>query len=78
MIKLKCFICSEPTNENYLCQEHCNELYKMFINRINIIEKPEFKHHCMICREFQKRIIINYHIWCFIYDKDIFGRVESA
>jgi hypothetical protein len=71
VIELKCFICSEHTNEKYLCQEHCKELYQMLINRTNIIEKPEFKHHCMICGEYQDRIIINYPTWFYICNKDV-------
>jgi hypothetical protein len=32
----------------------------MLDKKVGVVETPDFKHHCSICGEFEKRIIIEY------------------
>lgn len=75
----KCFICDTPLSKDgiNLCKEHTiaalEVLYtgKYKDKNYNIIENPEFKHHCGICGEWENRTIINYPEWLFLCEKDI-------
>ena len=57
---MECYICRKRLEKGYLCKKHCNELKEMLDRKENIIENPTFAHHCLICGEFEDRIIIEY------------------
>jgi|GEM_PF-1552957 len=70
-MKEKCYICGiEVSNKGvFLCEEHALELQKCLVNGENLILKPEFPEHCMICGNWECRIIVNSLGWNYICDE---------
>lgn len=64
----KCIICKKELNQQdvFLCEEHTVCLAEILDmgeykgKKYKRIENAEFKHHCAICGEYKKRVIINY------------------
>lgn len=61
----------------FLCKEHTIEALEVLYTGVfqnkkyDIYDKPEFKHHCGICGEWENRIIINFPGWLFLCDRCI-------
>jgi hypothetical protein len=72
-----CFICNKITEQVYLCELHANELYKMLKNKERVIENPDWKVHCLICGEYENRIIVDYPNAGPFCDKDIIESKNS-
>lgn len=68
---MECFICGKKIQQGYFCDEHLKELKEMLYLEKNIIKNPNERHHCMICGEYQDRVIIEYPNVGYICDKDI-------
>ena len=64
----KCIICNVKLVHSgvFLCERHTNKLEDNYKTEENIITTPTFKEHCMICGEWENRIIINYPEWNYI------------
>lgn len=60
MEKQTCYICNEQVTvkDIWLCKEHAFNLNRHFESGFCLIKKPEFANHCMICGEWENRIIL--------------------
>jgi len=70
-MRMKCFLCSTKLDLGYLCKAHAEELKRMLDLKINLIEKPEWKHHCDLCGEYKHRKMVEYGSYAYFCDKDI-------
>lgn len=68
---MKCFLCSKQLEVVCLCKTHADELKQMLDMNINLIKKPEWKHHCSLCGEYEHRKMIEYKSYAYFCDKDI-------
>lgn len=57
---MECFVCGKHIEEGCLCKEDSELLYNVLHSQDNIINNPDFRHHCSICGEYENRIIIEY------------------
>ena len=57
---MKCFLCSKALDIGYLCKAHAGELKRMLDVKTNLIEKPEWKHHCSLCGEYVDIKMVDY------------------
>lgn len=39
--------------------------------KINLIERPEWRHHCSLCGEYEHRKMVEYGSYVYFCDKDI-------
>lgn len=68
---MKCFLCSNKLSQGYLCKTHAEELKRMLDMKLNLIEEPEWKHHCCLCGEYEQRKMVEYGSYAYFCDKDI-------
>ena len=68
---MECFVCSKNSGEGYLCEEHAKILKKMLDEKKGIVESPEWMHHCVICSEYQNRVLVEYTQAGYFCDRDI-------
>lgn len=68
---MKCFLCSNKLSLGYLCEEHAKELKHMLDEKTNLIEKPQWEHHCSLCGEYEGRRMVEYKSYAYFCDKDI-------
>lgn len=78
IVEDKCIICNIPLEFKgiYLCEIHTQELTNISHNKGKfqsiILYNPSFNEHCMLCGEWEDRIIINHPDWNYICDKCLF------
>jgi hypothetical protein len=58
--KLECNVCSKETSETFLCKDCCNQGLEYIESNKQIIENADWRYHCMICGEFEDRLIVNF------------------
>lgn len=57
----RCFLClSESNFGSNFCQKHVEELKCMLDEKTNLVEKPEWEHHCRLCGASEESKIIRY------------------
>jgi hypothetical protein len=56
---MECFICSEKLKKRHLCNQCSNLVDKMLETKSNIIKNPEWINHCLICGEYEERVIVD-------------------
>lgn len=66
--KEKCIICDKELIENgiLLCESHTFQLYEIISNNQDTITNPSLREHCMICGEWDNRVIVNFPSWNYI------------
>lgn len=64
-MKEKCIICDKELTSKgvFLCESDTLKLYYKLNTKLDIINNPTFKEHCMICGEWENRVIINFPTW---------------
>ncbi len=66
----RCIICDSELRHSgiFICEHHTNVLNNFLEKSISekIIKNPTFKNHCMICGEWENKIIINHPHWNFV------------
>lgn len=73
---MECFVCSKKLSEGYLCEEHSRELYEMLVKGQGLVSNPDWKSHCLICGEYEDRIIVDYPLAGPFCNKDIITEWE--
>jgi len=70
---MECFVCSMELNEGYLCEKHAKILVEMLEKSDGIVEMPQWIDHCLICGQYEDRVIVEYpNCGCFC-NKDIWA-----
>lgn len=73
---MECYVCSKELAEGYLCEEHSELLYQMLINGQSVILNPDWKNHCLICGEYDDRVIVDFSLAGPFCNKDIISEWE--
>lgn len=73
---MECLVCSKLLEDGYLCEDHSRELYEMLTKGEGTIINPDWKSHCLICGEYQERVIVEFPSAGPFCNKDIVSEWE--
>lgn len=62
----ECYVCGKKLSNGYLCDDHILELVQMLNLNVDVMKEHDFRHHCIICGQFEERKIIYYKGLTFI------------
>lgn len=73
---MECYICSTETSGTFLCEDCCSKGLDYLRNKVNIIKNPDWRYHCLLCGEYDDRIIVNFSSGP-VCDQCILGELEK-
>lgn len=56
---MECYVCSKKLDKEYLCEQCVNLILKMLEANTHVISNPKWENHCLICGEYEDRVIID-------------------
>lgn len=76
---MQCFLCLDEVKSGNFCKKHAEALRRMLDEKSNLVEKPEWEHHCRLCGAYAGCKIIKYknygpygyEYYVYFCDKDI-------